>query len=100
MACTAITFHGVTPAVFDCLKAKLDAGGFPVSGDPDGTLTGDGVTATYSWDGTDSLFVIVSKKPFFISCGHEMAAIKTLFDQTTVVTGAIHDALQACGDSN
>jgi hypothetical protein len=86
MACTAITFHGVTPAVFDCLKAKLDAGGFPVSGDPNGTLTGDGVTAIYSWDGTGSLTVIVTKKPFFISCGH--------------VTGAIHDALQACGDAD
>jgi hypothetical protein len=83
--CNPVTFHGVSPAVFDCIRAKLIAAGVMFSApDNAGTLTGHGVAASFSWDGADALTVTITGKPFFISCGH--------------ITGAIHDALVACGD--
>jgi len=91
--CNPVTFHGVTPAVWACLKEKLiDSGAtwrspLGVTNTPipqiAGSIDGHGVAASFTWDGADALTVTVTGKPFFISCGH--------------ITGAIHDALVACG---
>jgi hypothetical protein len=84
MACSAVVFQGVSPTAFDCLKAKLQQEGVgPVTQDS-GQITGDGVTITYNWSSVDqTLAVTVVSKPFFISCGD--------------ITGALHDAVIACG---
>jgi hypothetical protein len=85
MACTAVTFQGVTQAVKDCLSAKLLQDGISGPIGDSGQLAGHGVTISYTWTVADAtLTVNVVSKPFFISCG--------------TVTGAIHDALSACGD--
>jgi len=83
MACTSITYHGVTPAVWGCLKANLKAGGITVPPTNSGTISGHDITAAYNWDGAGNLSITVTALPFLITCGE--------------VTGKIHSAIQACG---
>jgi len=90
MARNAITYHGVTQAIIDCLKVKLQDGGVNgvgTSSDTEGELTSHGITADYLYDPINQMLTItITHKPFFVSCGE--------------IVGKIHDALTACGDLN
>jgi hypothetical protein len=84
MACSAVTYTGVTAAVFDCLKQKLTAAGIMVPAENNGVIAGEGVKGTFSWDPAAATLIIqVTDKPFFLPCG-------TINDQ-------IHKAVQGCG---
>ena len=83
MACDKVSYHGVTPKVFDCMKNKLESYGIHVPPGHSGEMSGKGVTAQYSWDGESTLDVTITDKPWYASCG--------------AVTGKIHDFVDECG---
>jgi len=85
MACNIVTFHGVTPEVFNCLKSKLAAEGVYGPNADKGELSGFGVRVKYGFS-APTLTIEVEGKPFFFTCGF--------------ITGKLHDALSACGDQN
>jgi hypothetical protein len=88
MACTTVTFHGVTANVFQCLKEKLKQYGAKVPPGPDGTITGHemgiSITGQFHWDEqAATLTITITDKPFFLPCG--------------TISGAIHNAVHDCG---
>lgn len=85
MACSPITFHNVTPDVFNCMKKKLEAYGIKVPSGNSGDLEGNGVKAHFSWDGEKNLTIQVNEKPWYASCG--------------MVSGKLHDFVHECHGS-
>jgi hypothetical protein len=83
MACKPVTYHGVTPPVFNCMKKKLKAAGIKVPEGNSGTISGKGISAKFKWDAVANLWIQVTKKPFIVSC--------------SFVYGKVHDAIEACG---
>ncbi|MCP4582038.1 MAG: hypothetical protein GY839_10495 [candidate division Zixibacteria bacterium] len=83
MACSPVTYHGVTPKVFTCMKKNLQKAGIKVPAGKSGTISGKGISAKFKWDGASDLWIQVTKKPFIVSCAY--------------VNGKIHDAIEACG---
>jgi hypothetical protein len=83
MGCSPVTFHNVTPNVFNCMKNKLEASGLHVPSGNKGEISGHGVVADFDWDGAANLTITVKDKPFFISCG--------------TATGKIQDFVHQCG---
>lgn len=82
--CTPITFHGITPEIFACLKAKLEAAGVIVPDGNMGTINGSHFTGTFSYLTTLAMLdITVMSKPFLVSCGY--------------ITGKIHDEIVAAG---
>ncbi|MGB9940205.1 hypothetical protein [Methanosarcina sp.] len=65
--CDPVTFHNVNQRVFDCIKKKLSDAGTPVPPGNSGRMTGLGVTADFSWDGTSNLLIHVIEKPWIVS---------------------------------
>ncbi|KKG15222.1 hypothetical protein EO98_15515 [Methanosarcina sp. 2.H.T.1A.6] len=83
MGCNPVTFHNVTPNVFNCMKQKLESAGLHVPSGNSGEISGSGVVADFNWDGTANLTITVKSKPFIVSCD--------------TVTGKIQDFVHQCG---
>lgn len=81
MGCKPVTFKNVTPAVFNCMKKKLQGVGIHVPAGKKGELSGNGVTADYEWDGVSKLTVTLTEKPFIISCGAAVGKINDFVKQ-------------------
>ena len=63
-----VTYSGVTPDLFDCMKQELRANGIYIPPGESGELSGNGITADFKWDGESILTIRVKEKPFFVSC--------------------------------
>ena len=66
--CESITYTGVTPDTFTCMKQGLENYGISVPPGTSGELSGKGVTAQFRWDGESRLTIKITEKPFFVSC--------------------------------
>jgi len=66
-------YEGVTPEVFEELKAKLSEEGGLVTGGQKGSVTiavrGLDFSLGYEWDGEDQIAIVCNKKPFVVSYG-------------------------------
>jgi hypothetical protein len=67
-SCKSVTYSGVTPDLFECMKQNLLDYGVSVPPGQSGELSGNGVTADFKWDGKSILTIKVKEKPFFVSC--------------------------------
>ncbi|MDQ1252795.1 MAG: hypothetical protein QG646_1927 [Euryarchaeota archaeon] len=67
-SCRSVTYSGVTPDLFDCMKQELRTYGVNVPQGESGELSGAGITADFKWDGESILTIRVKEKPFFVSC--------------------------------
>jgi hypothetical protein len=83
--CDPVTFHNVNQSAFDCMKKKLSDAGIAVPPGSSGRMSGQGVTADFSWDGSNLMIHIVDK-PWIVSCG--------------TVIGKINDFVRSCGGTN
>ena len=83
--CNPVTFHKVTPDVFECMKKMLKDAGILVSSGNSGDIEGSGVKAHFEWDGKSNLKITIKSKPFILSCGY--------------VKGKIADFLHKCHGS-
>ena len=68
MACDPVHFEGISAQTFQSLRDALAQAGITVPLGTSGTISGGGVTATFSWDGANVLKVQVVDKPFLASC--------------------------------
>lgn len=66
--CRTVTYSGITPDRFECMKQNLQDYGIYVPPGENGELSGNGITANFEWDGESKLTITVTEKPFFISC--------------------------------
>jgi hypothetical protein len=66
--CEPITYSGVTPDTFACMKTKLQNYGIYVPPGYNGELSGKGVAARFVYDGTSSLTIQITDKPRVVSC--------------------------------
>ncbi|WP_240664245.1 hypothetical protein [Methanosarcina sp. MSH10X1] len=66
--CDPIKFINVTPERFECMKDRLQAEGITVPPGNEGELSGQGFTADFEWDGQSNLTIMITDKPFFVSC--------------------------------
>jgi len=62
-----ITFHNVSPAAYKCMKKRLQDIGIFVPPGNKGELSGQGVVASFEWDGESNLTITIKKKPFIVS---------------------------------
>ncbi|KKG16602.1 hypothetical protein EO98_08080 [Methanosarcina sp. 2.H.T.1A.6] len=76
MSCKPIKFQNVPPDVFKCMKKKLQDYDIHVPPGNRGELSGKGVTADFEWDGTSSLTITITEKPFIVSCDTAARKIK------------------------
>ena len=61
-SCPPITFAGVTPEVWDCLKSRARGIGIPL--EDDGSASAQGVTVDYQRDaGANTLTVTITQMP-------------------------------------
>lgn len=69
MACDPKSFHGVTPAIFNCLRGKLQSAGYDVPG-TSGTIHGPmGIVIAFRFDEANSvLHTHVKAKNFLVPC--------------------------------
>lgn len=67
-SCRPVTYSGVTPDVFECMKQDLLDYGVYVPPGESGELSGNGVTADFEWDGESFLTVRIKERPAFVSC--------------------------------
>lgn len=67
--CRPVTYSGITPDRFECMKQNLQDYGIYVPLGERGELSGSGITADFEWDGESKLTIPVTEKPFFVSCG-------------------------------
>lgn len=81
-ACDPLTFADVSPEKWECLKAKIGAEGYAVTGDA-GEASARGVTITWAYDaGGQTLTVQCVKHPMFLPCALVNSQIKSLFDNS------------------
>ncbi|HKP75024.1 MAG TPA: hypothetical protein VJT67_05740 [Longimicrobiaceae bacterium] len=67
-SCPPITFEGVTPEVWDCLKSRARGIGIPL--DENGSASAQGVTVEYERDAAaNSLTVTITSMPQGGDCG-------------------------------
>jgi hypothetical protein len=66
-SCRSVTYSGVTPDLFDCMKQELRTYGVNVPQGESGELSGAGITADYKWDGKSILTILVKEKPFSLA---------------------------------
>ena len=66
--CRPIKFVNVMLERFECMKERLQDAGITVPPGNEGELSGQGFTAYFEWDGESNLTIMVSDKPFFVSC--------------------------------
>lgn len=67
-SCGPVTYSGVTPDLFECMKQNLQDYGIHVPSGERGELSGNGITADFKWDGQSILTIKIKEKPFFVSC--------------------------------
>lgn len=68
-SCEPITFNNVPPDTFECMKNQLIGYGINVPPGNSGELSGHGISAHFTWDGTSKLTIQITNRPIFISCG-------------------------------
>ena len=83
--CEPITYKGITPTVFNNLKAMLGKVGLNVPSGNEGEIEGYGVKGHYLWDGATTLTLVVTDKPFVLPCA--------------IIVGKLNDAIRDCGGS-
>lgn len=67
--CRPVTYSGITPDRFECMKQGLQDYGISVPSGESGEISGNGITANFEWDGRSKLTITVTEKPFFAGCG-------------------------------
>ena len=77
---TPVTYHNITPDVFECMKKKLKGAGIHVPQGNNGDMEGSGVKAYFEWDGKSDLIITIQKKPFILSYGFVLGKIKSFVD--------------------
>jgi len=78
--CKPVTYHNITPDVFECMKKKLIDSGIHVPQGNSGDMEGSGVIAHFEWDGKSNLIITIKKKPFITSCGFVIGKIEDFVD--------------------
>ena len=68
MVCDPIICNNLNKEIFDCMKQKLIEAGYCVPDGNSGQISGNNVTAKFSWDGIQSLTVNIVSIPSFITC--------------------------------
>ncbi|HET7234789.1 MAG TPA: hypothetical protein VFJ16_32545 [Longimicrobium sp.] len=67
--CPTIILPGVTPQVWECLKAQARRFGLPVPENGSGTVTAQGASAEYRWDeDTGTLEITFAELPQWVDC--------------------------------
>ena len=84
------TYSGVTPTVYDDMKAALQAGGAVMRGHTKGAITmcpsGFKFEFEYEWDGKDEIVVVCVKKPFVVGWKKMWAKIDEVTREAGVTT--------------
>jgi hypothetical protein len=80
-SCKPINFVNVTPDAFECMKKQLQDYGIVVPPGNEGTLSGEGVTGSFKWDGKSFLTITIKEKPLFVSCDTADKRITTFVDE-------------------
>lgn len=84
MNCIPVTFQQVTSELFNHFKKVLREEGLEVSPGGSGVISGHGLTASFSWDGSsETLTVTVTEKPFHFSCGDVVGRFFELLEAGT-----------------
>lgn len=73
--CQSVTYNNVTAEVFGCMKKKLEAAGFQVPEGNSCKMEGSGIKAHFEWDGKSNLKIIITDKPFIVSCSYVIGKI-------------------------
>ncbi len=79
--CEPTTFSNVPHDTFECMKKKLQDYGMYVPPGNNRELSGKGIAAHFIWDEKSNLTIVVTKKPFFVSCGTADNEIKKFVDE-------------------
>ena len=74
--CQGIKFRNVTPAVFSCMKKKLQAYGIETSPGNSGVFEGNGIVVDFSWDGEANLVIEIRERPLTTYCGQVSGKLK------------------------
>lgn len=81
-------YQGVTPEVFEEMKANLAAEGAEISGGQKGRVgihySGMTFRLEYEWDGEDCLAIAVVKKPFVVREGKVFAKIEAMLAEVGI----------------
>jgi hypothetical protein len=80
VACTALSFTGITPTVMSCCVKAANARGasIPDPPPPSGQASVGSFTFTWKYDtGAQTATVQCTKKPFFVPCGVLNSALKS-----------------------
>lgn len=65
-----------TPAQLDHLRAELATNGVTVPAGDSGQITGRGITADFTYDGSSGLVVTIRSKPWYLPAATIFADIK------------------------
>ena len=76
--CQGIRFKNVTPDVFSCMKKKLQADGIETSPGNSGMLEGNGIVASFSWDGEANLIIEIKERSLNTYCGQVSGKFRAL----------------------
>ena len=76
--CQGIKFKNVTPDVFSCMKKKLQACGIETSPGNSGMLEGNGIVASFSWDGEANLIIEIKERSLNTYCGQVSGKLRAL----------------------
>ncbi len=74
--CQGIRFKNVTPDVFSCMKKKLQNYGIETSPGNSGMLEGNGIVASFSWDGEANLIIEIKERSLNTYCGQVSGTLR------------------------
>lgn len=77
--CQGIKFKNVTPEVFSCMKKKLQNYGMEVPSGNSGMFEGNGIIATFSWDGEANLVIEIKERSLNTYCGQVSGKFRAFF---------------------
>lgn len=77
--CQGIKFKNVTPDVFSCMKKKLQSYGIEVSSGNSGVLEGNGIVASFSWDGEANLIIEIKERSPDTHCGQVSGKLRAFW---------------------
>lgn len=77
--CRGIKFKNVTPDVFSCMKKKLQSYGIEVSSGNSGVLEGNGIVASFSWDGEANLIIEIKERSPDTYCGQVSGKLRAFW---------------------
>lgn len=85
MACSPVSYPGVSASVFELLKKELENNGFSITG-TSGTINGPfNIVMEYSWDeATETLHTKVVNKSFFVPCSQIENQLRNYINKYTV----------------